>query len=193
MLLLYAIPVGVFVGLLGGGRLAELANVRIRFWPFALGGLAFQVLLFSPAIASAVGIWGPLLYVGSTLVVLLVLLANVRQPGFRLILLGSTLNLVAILLNGGQMPASAEAIAALNGLAHGPADAFSNSAPAGPATHFAILGDIFALPRPIPFANVFSIGDVLIGGGGAWFISRTMLTASASPAQPTSGVHTVHA
>jgi hypothetical protein len=193
MLLLYAIPAGVFVGLLGGGRLAELAKVRIRFWPLALGGLAFQLLLFSPAVASAVGIWGPLLYVGSTLVVLLVLLANIGQPGFRLILLGSTLNLVAILLNGGQMPASAEAIAALNGLAQLPADAFSNSALAGPNTQFAILGDIFALPRPIPFANVFSIGDVLIGVGGAWFIGRTMVASSPTPAQPVSGAHTVHA
>ena len=27
------------------------------------------------------------------------------------------------------------------------------------------LTDIFALPHPIPFANVFSVGDVLIGVG----------------------------
>ncbi len=36
------------------------------------------------------------------------------------------------------------------------------------------LGDIFVLPRPLPLANVFSIGDVLIGLGGALFILRTM-------------------
>jgi len=193
MLLLYAIPVGIFIGLAGGGRLSELAGVRIRFWPLALGGLVFQLSLFSPPVASAVGIWGPVLYVGSTLVVLLALLANLGQPGFRLILYGSTLNLVAILLNGGQMPATAEAIAALNGLAQLPAEAFSNSALAGPTTHFAILGDVFVLPRPIPFANVFSIGDVLIGIGGVVFIGRTMAAASRSSAQPASGAHTAHA
>jgi hypothetical protein len=38
----------------------------------------------------------------------------------------------------------------------------------------AFLGDIFVLPRPFPFANVFSIGDVLIGVGGAWFVVKTM-------------------
>jgi hypothetical protein len=27
------------------------------------------------------------------------------------------------------------------------------------------LGDIFAVPRELPFANVFSIGDVLIAAG----------------------------
>jgi hypothetical protein len=30
------------------------------------------------------------------------------------------------------------------------------------------------LPRPMPFANVFSIGDVLIGSGAVVFLVRTM-------------------
>jgi hypothetical protein len=30
------------------------------------------------------------------------------------------------------------------------------------------------LPQPIPFANVFSIGDVLIGLGGALWLIRVM-------------------
>ena len=44
-----------------------------------------------------------------------------------------------------------------------------------PTTTLAFLGDVFYLPRPLPFANVFSIGDVLIAAGGAWFIARTMV------------------
>lgn len=193
MLLLYAIPAGLFAGLVGGGKLTALAGVRIRLWPLALGGLWFQLVLFSPPVAASVGSWGPLLYVGSTVVVLVALLANLGLPGFGLILAGSLLNLVAVVLNGGQMPASPEALAALHGVAAVPAAGFTNSVVAGPTTTLAILGDIFVLPRPIPLANVFSIGDVLIGVGGALFIARTMLGARPAPAEPATGADPAHA
>ncbi len=178
MLLLYAIPIGLLLGLAVGGRLGSLAAVRIRWWPLALAGLAFQVLLFSPPIASRIGGLGPALYVGSTLVVLAALLANLGQPGFRLILAGALLNLLVIVANGGQMPAAPEALLALHGVAALPTDGFSNSIVAGAGTALWFLGDVFYLPRPIPLANVFSIGDVLIAVGGAWFMARTMLGAT---------------
>jgi hypothetical protein len=55
-----------------------------------------------------------------------------------------------------------------------PTTDFSNSALAGPDTMFAFLGDNFVVPPPIPFANVFSIGDVLIGAGGGLFVYQQM-------------------
>jgi hypothetical protein len=174
MLLLYAIVIGLVVGLITRGRLSALAGQRIRWWPIALGGLFFQLVLFSPAVAEVIGDAGPVLYVGSTGLVLVALAANVRLPGFWLIGLGAVLNLTAIVANGGYMPASPEALAALSGVAALPTDAYSNSAVAGAHTNFAILGDIFYLPRPLPLANVFSIGDVLIGIGGALYVARTM-------------------
>ena len=73
-----------------------------------------------------------------------------------------------------QQPALHEAFAALNGLPVVPTTDFSNSVIAGPGTPFYFLGDLFVLPRPLPFANVFSLGDVLIGMGGAWFIVAAM-------------------
>ena len=182
MLLLYAIPIGVLIGLAVGGRVGHLAASHIRLWPLALGGLIFQVVLFGP-LAPVVGSLGPALYVGSTLVVLGALLANLRQPGFALILLGALLNLAAIVANGGQMPASAEAFIALNGSATVPGDGFSNSVVAGAGAPLLFLGDVFVLPRPIPLANVFSIGDLLIAVGGVMFVARMMarpLTAAES-------------
>jgi hypothetical protein len=173
MLLLYAIPIGVLLGLATGGRLAALGSVHIRLWPLALGGLLFQLLLFGP-LAPTVGALGPALYVGSTVVVLVALLANLARPGFSLILVGALLNLAAILANGGQMPASAEAFTLLNGQPVVPADGFTNSVVVSADAPLLLLGDIFVLPRPIPFANVFSIGDVLIAVGGALFVMRTM-------------------
>ena len=174
MFLVYALAAGVLLGLLGRGRLSALGEVRFRLGTVALAGLLFQVLLFSEPVVQRVGSWGPPLYVASTGAVLVALLANLRLPGFPLIALGATLNLVAIVANGGQMPASPEAYAALTGHAAVPSDDFSNSALQGPSTAFPFLGDIFAVPPAIPFANVFSIGDVAIWAGVIVFVARTM-------------------
>jgi hypothetical protein len=174
MLLLYAVVIGLLVGLLTRGRIGNLSTIKVRLWPVALAGLAFQLLLFSSPLAAVVGPWGPSLYVVSTTLVLMALVVNIRQPGFWLITLGALANFTVIVANGGQMPASPDAFAALNGLPVVPTTDFSNSVIAGPGTPFYFLGDLFVLPRPLPFANVFSIGDVLIGLGGAWFIVAVM-------------------
>ena len=174
MLLLYAVVFGLLAGVLTRGRLSALGAARIRLWPVALAGLAFQVLLFSSPLASVVGSAGPVLYVLSTVVVLAALLTNIKQPGFWLITAGALANLTAIVANGGQMPASAEAWATLNGAPLLPTTDFSNAVIGDPNSPFYFLGDLFVLPRPLPFANVFSIGDALIGLGGAWFIVAVM-------------------
>jgi hypothetical protein len=174
MLLVYAVVIGLIAGVASGGRLAPLGSVHIRLWGVALLGLVFQAFLFSSPLAAVVGQFGPPLYVGSTALVLIALLVNLRQPGFVLIAAGAVLNFTVVLANGGQMPASPEAVAALMGAPVLPTTGFTNSVIAGPETNFAFLGDIFVLPRPLPLANFFSIGDVLIGVGGAWFIARTM-------------------
>lgn len=174
MLLLYAVALGLLVGVLTRGRIGALGSVKIKLWPVALIGLAFQGFLFSPPLSEVVGKVGPSLYVASTTLVLLALVANLRQPGFWLIILGALANFTVIVANGGQMPASAEAFAALNGAPVVPTTNFSNSVIAGPNTPFLFLADLFVLPRPLPLANVFSIGDVFIGLGGAWFIVAVM-------------------
>jgi hypothetical protein len=181
MLMLYAIAAGLVIGRLAGGRLDGLATVRFRAWPVALGGLLFQLVLFSGPVESRIGDLGPILYVASSGVVFAVLLVNLRQPGFPLLALGAGANLLAIVANGGYMPSSPEAWAALTGVPALPTDDYSNSALMSAKTHFPALGDIFVFPRPLPMANVFSIGDVLIAVGAAWFlVSRMRL-----PSRPT--------
>ncbi len=174
MLLLYAVVFGLVAGLATRGDIHALGTVKVRFWSVALVGLAFQALLFSSPLAAVVGSLGPSLYVVSTTAVLMALVVNLRQPGFLLILLGALANFAVIVLNGGHMPASPDAFATLTGVAAIPTTNFTNSVLAGPDTVLPFLGDNFVLPRPFPFANVFSIGDVLIGVGGAWFIVATM-------------------
>jgi hypothetical protein len=184
MLLLYALPIGLLAGLLAGGSIGRLADLRIRLAPLAVGGLLFQLLLFSPPLGTMLAKdlpIGPGLYVGSTLVVLAALIANIGRPGFKFILIGAALNLFAVVANGGVMPASPDAWASLHGMTGVPQDVVTNSTLASAATRLAVLGDVFAVPRSLPFANVFSVGDLLIAIGGGWFIARTM---SARPAGP---------
>ena len=83
MLLLYALPLGVLAGLAAGGSIGRLAELRIRVAPLAIGGLLFQLILFSPPLAGLLGTVlpvGPGLYVGSTLVVLAALIATSAVP-----------------------------------------------------------------------------------------------------------------
>ncbi|OGN85387.1 MAG: hypothetical protein A2X23_08385 [Chloroflexi bacterium GWC2_73_18] len=181
MILLYFLLGGLALGLLGGGHPARLGRVELRWAPLALGGLAAQVVLFSPQVAAGVGAAGPPLYLGSTVVVLAVLLRNVRQPWFALVALGAALNLAAIAANGGVMPADPGALAVLRGDTS-PSGAFTNSAPMAGAA-LAFLGDVFAAPRWLPFANVFSVGDVLIGlGGAAWLVATLRRRSDEAPA-----------
>ena len=161
MFILYAVLIGLVLGFVLGGRLSGLAGVDFR-WPWlAIGGFLVQLVLFSDAVRGGVGALGPPLYVASTGAVLIAVIRNIRIPGMALVALGATLNLAAIVANGGYMPASEAALAALGG---GLDPGYTNSAiVADPA--LAPLTDVFAMPAWIPFANVFSIGDLLIAVG----------------------------
>lgn len=145
----------------------------MRWWALALGGLLLQLLLFSAPVAGVVGpSLGPPLYVGSTIVVLAALVRNLDQAWFRVIALGAGLNLLAIVANGGLMPADPAALAAVGLLERDPAT-FSNTVPLSGAP-FAVLGDNWATPAWLPFANVLSIGDLLIGAGAAAWLATVM-------------------
>jgi hypothetical protein len=91
---------------------------------------------------------------------------NRTTPGVLATGAGAALNLIAIAANGGTMPASASAVKAAGIPLR---SAFENSAPVRDANLW-FLGDIFAIPKSLPLANVFSVGDVLIVLGAAWFI-----------------------
>jgi hypothetical protein len=188
MLLLYSIAAGLLIGRLAGGRVDGLTRVRFRLVPLALGGLLFQLLLFSAPVTERVGSAGPSLYVISTLAVFVALLANVRLPGFWILALGAGLNLLVIVANGGWMPSSPEAWMQLNGMASVPVEDYTNSMLIGPGTAFAALGDIFVFPRPLPLANVFSLGDALIAVGAIVFLVRQMRTATPAAGRSTTDV-----
>jgi hypothetical protein len=171
MFILYPLLFAILLAVLTGGRPDRLADLRLRWWGLAVGGLLVQVVLFSPAAAALAGM-GPVIYVVSTAAVLVTVLANLRRPGLALVAIGAALNLAAIVANGGYMPTTA---AALRTAGLDPARGYSNSVELE-EPHLALLTDILAIPDTVPFANVFSVGDICIGIGIAWLAYSTMRT-----------------
>ena len=157
-----------------------------------------MVVILCYVVAARVGDAGPVLYVVSTLMVGVAVVRNLRIPGIPLIVIGAVSNMAAILANGGFMPAAPGALASLG---KSVPVVYSNSAVvAQPALE--LLTDRMALPRWLPLANVFSVGDVLIGIGVLVLIVVTMragrrmgsLQRSAGspvdlPVAPGAGVH----
>lgn len=174
VLLLYSIAAGLLIGRLAGGRVHNLERIRFVWWQPALVGLAVQLVLFAGPVAERVGTEGPVIYVASTLLVMVALLRNLALPGIPVIAIGAILNLIPVVANGGAMPSAPEAWLALNGVAALPVSHFSNSVLIGPETLFPFLGDVFVWPRPLPLANVFSIGDAIIAVGAVVFLVSAM-------------------
>src|SRR4029453_6487052 len=113
MFILYAVPIGLVLGLVLGGRPAGLATLRFRYGWVMLAGLVTQGVLFSPARTGVLRELGPPIYVVSTGAVIAAVLLNLRITGMAIVALGAISNLTAIVLNGGYMPADPGAMAAL--------------------------------------------------------------------------------
>jgi Family of unknown function (DUF5317) len=152
---------------LTGGRLAALADLRLRAGGLALAAIALQFLVISvlPGAPDWVGRSGQLASYG---LLAAFAWANRRVPGVLVAAAGGALNVVAIAANGGVMPASAWALRTAGiPVGHG----FQNSAHLA-HPHLLALGDVFALPAALPLAEVFSAGDVLLVAGAVYGIMR---------------------
>jgi hypothetical protein len=146
-----------------GGRLGALVELRLRhvwaiFASLGLGIAATELPGLPEGLRAA-------LLVAAYPVAAVFLAANWRLPGMPLVALGGAMNLVAITINGGIMPASPSALAGAGLPVNQPG--FQNTTVL-PDPQLAFLGDVFFIPASWPFSNVFSIGDVLIALGVVW-------------------------
>ena len=144
-----------------GGRLGALADLRLRLVPLVVGALAVQIVVVNVLPGGSHTLHAVVLVV-TYLVIAVALIANRHIPGVKLIAAGGLANFLAIIANGGVMPASASALRTA-GLAADPAGYTNSGLVEHP--HLAFLGDVFALPASWPAANVFSIGDLLLATG----------------------------
>jgi hypothetical protein len=168
MLLLAACALAVLSPLLAGRWPAALLLHRWR-WPLLIWAtLAIQVVVVEVPLPGGLA---PVLHVVTYLVALGFVWANRHIPRILLVAAGAAANGITIALNNGVLPASAGAAAAAG---IDPHTAFANSAVVDHPT-LPWLGDVFAWPAPLPLANTFSVGDVLIVLGillAAWTGTR---------------------
>lgn len=178
MFILTLALLSVVVALARGGRLTRLALVPLRHPYLVVLGLLLQIVVFSPLRETLrLTSWVPHLYVLSMLILALWITLNFRLPGLLVIGLGLLLNTAAIAANDGYMPAAPHAVQRA-GITHRLDDAgtasHNNSILAGEGTRLYYLTDIFAIPKELPLANVFSLGDVFITVGAMYFLQRVM-------------------
>ncbi|HWD47134.1 MAG TPA: DUF5317 domain-containing protein [Actinomycetota bacterium] len=165
MFLIAVVVLAVLTVPLAGGRLGALVELRLRrVWAIFLG-LGLEVAAIDlPGLSDRMR---AAIMVAAYPVLAVFLVANWRLPGMPVVALGGALNLLAIAVNGGVMPASPAALAGAGLDLATPG--FQNSA-AVDDPRLAFLGDVFYIPASWPLSNVFSVGDVLIALGVAWAV-----------------------
>jgi hypothetical protein len=155
-----ALVIAIAIGYLMGGRLSNLANLRIRWAPLAIVGLVMQMI-------NPPGRWPLAMLVGSFVLLLTFAIVNRHVIGFWLILVGVSLNFLVIGINSG-MPVSAQALSAsgqeetISQLTDD-SDSYVKHHLAGGEDRLLFLGDEIALPPPI--GQAISIGDIFTYGG----------------------------
>ncbi|MEM7324829.1 MAG: DUF5317 family protein [Actinomycetota bacterium] len=147
-----------------GGSLSRLGAVRLRAWWAIIAALVIQVFLIEVFAGTLDGLVAATIHLMSYGLAFLFVWHNRQVTGMALIVLGGLLNAAAIAANGGVMPAQRSALETAGIIVDSPE--FENSAVVEDARLW-FLGDIFAIPEGVPFANVFSIGDIILVLGGA--------------------------
>lgn len=180
MFMLAFVVAGLVIGWARGGSPRSLLDLHLRAAWLILLGLLLQVIAFTNLLPDAEPYTSaiPIIYFVSNTAVLIGLGLNLRLWPVRLAAVGVFFNFIAILANGGYMPASAEAVRAA-GLTRQLAilterGYLANSTLMDESTRLILLCDIFYLPSWMPLANVFSVGDVLLGLGAMWLVAAGM-------------------
>jgi Family of unknown function (DUF5317) len=158
VLMLFVIGLCLLSVRLTGGRIARLADLRLRLPGLAVAAIALQFLIVTIAPGGLAGAHEPL-HVASYALLGAFGWVNRRVVGVPVVLAGGALNAIAIIANGGVMPADPSVADAIATDAAG--GEFANSSADGDA-RLAFLGDVFATPDSLPLQNVYSVGDVII-------------------------------
>ena len=151
---------GVVLGLATGGNWRNLERFNLKLWPGLVAGvIARAVAPFLGGLALSASIAGLLL-------VAVVAGLNRLVPGASLIALGSVLNAIVTVVNGG-MPVDPGALAASGK----PAPSDGLHVVAGPGTVLPFLADALLVPL---VNNIYSVGDLVLAIGGFWMTFRLL-------------------
>lgn len=183
----------LFLGWVLKGRFGRLADVKLKYvWMIYVPlGLYFAALAANHAnvFPPQSFVFGLVHVVGLTALMVMAL-ANRRIPGATIMFVGLAANAVAIVANGGFMPASKEAIVRAFGAGELESilgQSMFRHAIIDAGTRLKWLCDVVAAPRPFVLVpSVYSIGDILTSIGcliAIVAIMRTPLPSEQAAAQ----------
>jgi hypothetical protein len=164
---LVAVPVGILLG----GTIRRIGDLRLRaawlfFVAIALQLVAFPFGFFPWRTDETVA---TVLWLASYALLIAGVVVNRQISGISLVAMGMGANVLAIVANGGSMPVLPDAMRAAGDDYVAQANSTAVSDP-----NVSWLVDRWAAPDWIPLANVFSVGDVVIGAGAAVIVLAAM-------------------
>lgn len=189
MILLWAVPPGLILGWLTGGRLRNIESRRLRLGYLVALALLIQLLIFPLGRIGPLIPWGTVwFHLASYGLLAFFLWGNRRHWPLLVMAVGLAANLLVIAANGGLMPASPEALSRAG--AHRAAAALETHGQIGnvvrmdETTRLSILGDWLYLPERVPLATAFSLGDLSIALGLMLFFPYAMREPAAPEGSP---------
>ena len=174
-----ALIIGISIGLVKDGRLGNFSQIDFRaFYLLMMGAILQMIPFFANHFDFIVNYSNYMIFAGLILTMAFVLL-NHKMNGFKMVILGFGLNLVAYGLNHFKMP-----ILILNSSENLLAQ-LKFSIEIGEVKNyilfdhaheiFRFLGKFAFMPDWYPFTKFFGIGDVLVALGIIFFIVKHML------------------
>lgn len=171
MILVLPVALALGLGLLLGGDVRRLADLRLRRLELFYAAFGLQVLAFPFWFLpwQTADLHASVLWLVSYALLIAAALVNRRVVGVPVVAVGMVANVVAVVANGGHMPALPEALADAD-----KSYVVSNNSAALADPSLPWLVDRWAVPDWLPLGNIYSVGDVAIAAGVAVLVLAGM-------------------
>ncbi len=172
------------VGKVRGGKIKNIEQIELKAWYLFILGfiLEFASVYFSsrnvPYVSELINEYFIFIHAASYILISIALILNFNFKSMILIFIGTIMNFIVIIVNGGKMPVSAEGLKAaglheyLKMLIDGKVITHTII---DKTTKLPILGDIITIPNPYPLPKLLSIGDIFLAIGIFLFLQKAMM------------------
>ncbi len=172
----------ILLGLLSGMARAELDKHRYQSLELNKPGLVLLAFLVQLCIFQLPRLgftlkdnWMAIALVASQILLIIFSLVNLKKPGFYLLAIGTLLNAIVMILNGGWMPMAPKTISNLYPQASSQSWTLGehlwnskNIVLDEEMTRLPFLSDRMIIPEWSPYRVAFSMGDVIMSAGAFW-------------------------
>ncbi len=171
--LILVLAISLFIALIRGGRLSNLADIQLRLWWLLLLGFVIQAAASIFAASAFVQAVGPWFLLVSYIPLIVAVVANRARSGMWLAGVGILMNFTVIIANQG-MPVLAESITAASDFTlQNPVIADFKHVPFDEHTRLGFLADVIPM-RIFGQGHVISLGDVLLAIGLGRFLEAEL-------------------